>query len=73
MRACLRGEFSFAFYGKDETYLHFGYDYYMYFGSKRNIDIQKIKFPDGMFIEENFPSPYLDIDNDDDIKNALWL
>jgi hypothetical protein len=31
----------------------------MYFGSVINLHLDKIEFPQRIFIEENFPSPYL--------------
>ncbi|MDR0608584.1 MAG: hypothetical protein LBG58_00555 [Planctomycetaceae bacterium] len=69
IRACLRGNFSCFFRGSKGTYLHFGYDYYMYFGSQIDLDLNKIAFPEKIFIEENFPSPYMDIKR----SNKAWL
>ncbi|MDO5552335.1 MAG: hypothetical protein Q4G68_01110 [Planctomycetia bacterium] len=55
IRLNLREEFWCVFEGKYGTYLEFGYDYYMLYGSKKNIDLKKLKFPKEMFIEENCP------------------
>ncbi|MDO5552336.1 MAG: hypothetical protein Q4G68_01115 [Planctomycetia bacterium] len=59
IRLTLREEFWCSFKGKYGTYLHFGYGFYMFYGSKRSVDLSTINFPKCIFIEENFPSPYL--------------
>lgn len=45
----------------DNIYVHFGYDFYMYIGSKNSCDsaIEKIK-QSGLFVE-NYESPYSDL------------
>ena len=43
----------------DNMFVHFGYDYYMYIGSRKNLDIESKLISDlGLFVEE-MPSPYL--------------
>lgn len=59
MRATLRNEFWCNFKGISGTYLHFAYDFYMFYGSNHSLDLHKLQFPEGIFIEENYPSPYL--------------
>ncbi|MDR1923555.1 MAG: hypothetical protein LBQ66_04190 [Planctomycetaceae bacterium] len=64
-RASLRSNFWCAFGGDYGTYLHFGWDYYMYFGTEKTVCLNDIDFPEGIFIEQNFPSPYCQ-DNEDE-------
>ena len=59
IRAILREQIWAKLYCSDELFIHFGYDYYMYIGSKKNPkkeikQIEKI----GLVIEEQV-SPYL--------------
>ncbi|QTD50173.1 hypothetical protein [Sulfidibacter corallicola] len=42
---------------KNRAFVHFGYDYYMYFGCAVEIDINLV-VPDGLYVEK-FRSPYL--------------
>jgi hypothetical protein len=51
VRACLREEFGCVFKGKKDSYLWFGYEYYMYFGSSIELKLDKISIPNGIFIE----------------------
>lgn len=44
-----------------EFYVHVGFDYYMYIGT--SVDVSALWQPlekDGLFVESNWPSPYLD-------------
>ncbi|WP_338596360.1 hypothetical protein [Saccharopolyspora sp. SCSIO 74807] len=45
----------------ERFYVHVGYDYYMYIGSSGNdaSEISEIR-ESGLFVTENFPSPYID-------------
>ena len=56
-RLCLREEFCCNFKGQNNSYLHFGWDYYMYFGGDFDCDWASLKFPKGIFVEP-FPSPW---------------
>jgi len=47
------------------TYIHFGYDYYMYVGSNKTSKIVEIQFPGSIFVEK-FESPYHDLDVSED-------
>ena len=64
-RLCLRGDFGCYFTGPNNSYIHFGWDYYMYFGGDFDCDWPSLKFPDGMFIEA-IPTPYHPENDDDD-------
>lgn len=44
--------------GESETYLHFGYDYYLYFGSDRLPDLETYVSESIIYVEP-FKSPYL--------------
>lgn len=55
-RLNLRGDFWCSFYGPNSSYIHFGWDYYMYFGGDFDCDISKLVFPMGIFVESS-PSP----------------
>ena len=57
-RLCLRTHAWCRLVGKRNTFIHFGYDYYMYFGTSIDHEIDKERVPKGIFIE-NFKSPYL--------------
>jgi hypothetical protein len=60
IRACLREYMWCRLVGPDDSYLHFGYDYYMYVGLPKTAD--GLTLPRGMFLEE-FESPYTSLDN----------
>jgi hypothetical protein len=54
--------------GAQNTYLHFGYDYYMYIGTDSTVTrVDDIHFPDLLFVEQ-VESPYhqMDEETDDD-------
>jgi hypothetical protein len=57
VRGCLREYIWCRLQGAGNSYLHFGYDYYMYIGLP--IPINATVMPAGIFLEE-FDSPYLD-------------
>ncbi|MDR6594752.1 hypothetical protein ACFFSW_01975 [Saccharothrix longispora] len=49
-----------------DFYVHIGYDYYMYVGtSAASPDEADRCAADGLFLEEDWPSPYLDIEGED--------
>ena len=56
-RLCLREDFDCIFTGPNDSYIHFGWDYYMYFGGDFDCDWTSLKFPEGIFVEA-FPSPW---------------
>ncbi len=56
-RLCLREDFDCRFTGPNNSYIHFGWDYYMYFGGDFDCDWTSLKFPEGIFVEA-FPCPY---------------
>jgi hypothetical protein len=57
-RLCLREEMWCQLKGKQKTFIHFGYDYYVFFGTSVDHTIESTKIPDGIYIE-NFKSPYV--------------
>ena len=61
VRLCLREEIWCKLQNQRGDFIHFGYDYYMYFGSsqKDEINIDTTKLPHGIFVEI-FDSPYLE-------------
>jgi hypothetical protein len=69
IRANLRNYFNCFFKGSKGSYLHFGYDYYMYFGTNIDLNLDTIEFPKGIFIEEDFPSPYMAVKR----TKSFWL
>jgi hypothetical protein len=60
IRGCLREYIWCRLAGPRESYLHFGYDYYMYLGLLRSASA--VAMPKGIFIED-VVSPYLSIDD----------
>lgn len=56
LRLCLRHDIWCNLEKDGGTYIHFGYDYYMFFGTNVDHVIDPAKIPDGIFIE-NFKSP----------------
>jgi hypothetical protein len=57
IRANLRNDFDCFFKGDHGTYLHLSWDYYMFFGSEKSVDLKTIDIPEGIYIDEAFPSP----------------
>lgn len=59
-RLCLRNQVWCRLQSDENDYIHFGYDYYMYFGSRRNIEvnIDTNKIPLGIYVEV-YDSPYM--------------
>lgn len=56
IRAALRGIIWFRLQASDGTYIHFGWDYYMYMGSPTPVNLEDLEC-DHMYIER-FQSPY---------------
>ena len=63
IRLTLRNVIDVKLSGVDNTYVHFGWDYYIYFGSDRLPRRTQFDIPKGIFIEW-WPSPYLDTDEE---------
>lgn len=58
LRLCLREEMWCKLEGKNNTFIHFGYDYYMFFCTEIEHKIDANFIPEGVYIE-NFQSPYV--------------
>lgn len=57
-RLCLREEMWCMLEGEGKTFIHFGYDYYMFFGTEIDHTIDFSFVPKGIYIED-FKSPYV--------------
>jgi hypothetical protein len=62
VRLCLREEIWCKLEGKNNSFVHFGYDYYVFWGTNIDHVIEFSMIPEGIYIE-NFKSPYLEQDN----------
>jgi hypothetical protein len=63
VRQMLRDEGWCRLVNGDRFYIHVGWDYYLYVGTETRCD-QSVAFAaeSGLFVDEDFPSPYLDDD-----------
>lgn len=61
----LRGDFYTDFCGPQDSYIQFGWDYYMHFGIDAECDLSRLKFPEGIYVE-SCPNSYLPYDDEDE-------
>ena len=67
LRLCLRKTIWYKLVSENGSYVDFGYDYYMYFGTNIDHTIDFEKIPEGIFIEvNNNPHSIIDEEENDE-------